>query len=49
MQIAEEDLEYPVRELVFGVCSKSTDDTFRLFNLDMKFIGEEEVVDGEHW
>ncbi|KEQ68237.1 hypothetical protein M436DRAFT_68303 [Aureobasidium namibiae CBS 147.97] len=47
MHIAEEDIEYSTNELVLGVCSKPSEETFKLHNLDMMFLGEEEIVDGD--
>lgn len=47
MHLAEEDIEYSANELVFGVCSKPSEATFRLHNLDVTLLGEEEVVDGD--
>jgi hypothetical protein len=42
--IAENAIEDPTSELIFGVCPGPAENTFRLHRLDLEFAGEEKLV-----
>jgi hypothetical protein len=43
------DTPGPTSEVIFGVCMTPEEGTFKLHNLDLKFMGEEEFGDGDAW
>lgn len=47
--LSEDDTEASIPESIFGVCSGPAEDTFKFHNLDLKFLGEAEVVEGRDW
>jgi hypothetical protein len=46
---SDDDTGGPTSEVIFEVCMAPEEGTFELHNLDLKFIGEEEVGDGDTW
>jgi hypothetical protein len=47
--LSDDDTGGPTSKVIYEVCMAPEEGTFKFHNLDLKFIGEEEVGDGDAW